>query len=442
MAMLWRYVSFVTLLPLLVTNLAHVAAEHVQKPSFLAQVASDAAKDANHKQGGGFRLVPGIAQMAAGGVNTLNADAGIIYPDATKYHSGSNILENCQPWENCTQQMNDQNLSTTTTLPPASNISDSGEVQHLNRTCPEWFQTQQGCDCIDTCDCNVALFGGKCVTADITYMSTDGEQRKPCGDLNPQIGKFMDTCMPAVAATPEPAVMYKGNSLSVHLDDGETEMYRGWNHRNNQRFLPKDSCFSRDYYCAKFPKFPRCNWQKTYHLSEAMQNDIEMCEAIGDQKSCEGKETCGNGTHGTCRPLCVWTEDAPQWFRDMRGFQNQHIKRTGQDPATVREGRWLPVLQPGFDGGAASRAYANQGTIIKKPTLKAGQEASTPAPVVAKGAGEIGSGRSAGFIPAGQVGQDVGSDAVPIRRGFAPGQLAAARAAAAQERETGSPPSS
>jgi len=374
-------------------------------------------------------LVPGIPELGGGGgVNRMALELGFSPHPIDKYHSGDPKKDTCQPWEDCYSQRIG-NLSTgsevITTPEPTMNISDNGTLTFFkpNSTtddgknvslCREWDLTKQGCQCFDTCECNRnPRFGDadtpKCRTLHIaTVSSTNVTIMEPCGDLDSTTGDYYDTCKYAMAPTPEPEFAF----LPRRKLKGNDTLYRDWNGPKNKRMLPKSSCFHRDYYCAKFPKFSGCVPGLTYKYSESMDNEIKQCEALGEegQKKCEGKKTCGKGKHKSCHPMCVWSEDAPGWFREMRGKQNAWLKKHKVDPA-VEGGpnRFLPVLQPAWTGSQQREGWEGGDEIVKKPTTKAG-ETTTLGPDAQFRAGQLGHGRSGGFVRAPDVGKNVGND--------------------------------
>jgi hypothetical protein len=306
-------------------------------------------------------------------------------------------------------------------------VKKDGALLKPPRTCPEWGATQLGCECLDSCECKVPSGppGAKvhrCRTR-MVKSEVDGSE-SPCGDPD-ATENWYDTCL--VHTTPFPYPKLRTESPKGE-PPADPKLWRNYNSYKNKRFLPKSACYSRDYYCANFPAFPGCDPQKTYsklvrsHLTEEQQAIVDKCKSFTDQKKCEEDETCGKGKHSTCHPTCVYTEDAPMWFRRMRGDANMKIKKSGKDPARTNDGSRLPVLQPGPGTGKGEFGTRNLGpsdatedTVIKSGdvTEKAGAHVTTPAPeqVVA---GDLGTKRSEGWLDPSEVGKNIGSDNVAV----------------------------
>lgn len=376
-------------------------------------------------------LVPGLPELGGGGgMRKFALETGFEPHPIDKYHSGHPKRDTCQPWEDCaSQRIGDLSTSEVTTTPePTMNLSSGGNVTFFNASelpkgedgvvnnettlcLDEWDLTKEGCQCIDACECNRGLENAQstptCKTMHIRTKSfTNQTILEPCGQFDMTSDKFVDTCMPRMAPTMEPEILVIPRKKVV----GNKSLYRDFNSPGNQRFLPKSSCFSRTYYCATFPMFQGCVPGVTYEYTEEIENQVKECKKIEDQKSCEAKELCGKGKHGTCHHMCVWSEDSPGWFRELRGKQNAWLKRHKKDPGTVGESRFLPVLQPAWDGSTIREMHDGADEIIKKQKRDhAGVETTSPPPSHVK-AGDVGNGRSAGFVRAPQVGVNVGND--------------------------------
>jgi hypothetical protein len=416
----------VTVLALLALPIKCLGRNLFKRKKSLAQwnmLDSTQDKSHDHKH----TLVPGINELGGGvAINKFALTIGIEPHPMDKYRSGDPKKDTCQPWEDCgSQGIGNRSVSEVTTTPePTMNITKSGNVKLFNvsnvtddgkdaKLCHEWDLTKQGCQCLDACECNRRnpRFGGEkgfCKTAHIRTLSfTNRENLHPCGDLDMASGDFYDSCSPTLAPTVEPRMAF---IPPVKLKGNDT-LYRDYNGPKNKRFLPKSSCFSRDYYCATFPAFKGCVPGLTYKYSEEIDEEIKTCKAIEDQKKCEAKEKCGKGKHATCHPICVYSEDAPGWFREMRGKQNQWLKRNQRDPAVVGgPRRYSPVLQPAWDGRTQRGAWESGDEIVKKPTEWAGATTTPPPDGFYYPAGILGHGRSAGFVRASDVGKNVGND--------------------------------
>lgn len=364
-------------------------------------------------------LVPGLPELGGGAsINKFALKTGFEPHPIDKYHSGDPKRDTCQPWEDCAGQRISNISEITTTPQPTMNLSSSGNMTFFNASklqkdsksgesnvtvCREWDLTKNGCQCIDTCECNR---GPTCKTVHIrTLSSTNQTLLEPCGNLDLTGGNFFDTCMPAMAPTEEPSITV----VPPKRLKGNKNMYRDFNGPKNKRFLPKTSCFSKTFYCVKFPMFEGCVPGLTYKYSEDMENQVNECKLIEDQKTCEGKELCGKGKHGSCHHMCVWSEDSPGWFRKLRGEQNQWLKKYQRDPATIKSNRYLPVLQPAWEGNHIRSLQDGADDIVKKPTEKAHVDTTPPPPSHVR-AGKVGNERSAGFPRAPQVGVNVGND--------------------------------
>lgn len=369
-------------------------------------------------------LFPGIPEMDVPKLNKVARDAGVEPQEITHLHSGK--IHVCQPWENCEGAAAAVANVTEVTVTVAPQVLGT----YQGHECPEWGPTEQGCHCMDYCACNK---GGQCETKIVMYTDDDGNPAgAKCGTLA-GAGAYMDTCKKA----PESIKVPFASTMKIPKITTNSTHYREFNNEGNKRFLPKKMCWSRDYYCASFPNFPGCNPARTYRtsdtLTEEQRAEIEKCGTFSDQKPCEEHKKCGEGAHGTCYPTCLWGEDAPWWFRELRGKQNMWIKRTHRDP--VKSGvegkrgprKYIPVLQPGSAGVPGQidqslfkgKGYKYVHPSQKRNGTKSGDEdataaadgaaATTPAPVYVR-AGEVGTRRSAGWVRAGMVGKDIGSD--------------------------------
>lgn len=375
-------------------------------------------------------LVPGIPELGMGiPTNKAAFQAGLSPHPIDRYHSGNPERDTCQPWENCSN-FNARNLTEVTTTPfptmniskdgnatffNASNATDKGNAKNplaSNRACDhEWDLTKQGCQCYDSCECNRPTRTGEriCQTIQIRTVSyTNVTEFYDCGDYDGATQKFTDTCRLMIAPTPEPEIYIAPSKKKQSKGKGkEKSLYRDFGAKNNKRFLPKKSCFSKAFYCSSFPMFEGCVPGVTYEYSEEMMREVEECKAIEGQKDCEGKESCGKGKHKTCHHQCVWSEDAPGWFRKLRGEQTMWLKKYQRDPAQIGKGNKLPILQPAWDG--SPQQDEDEETIVagsKKKAAKAAEK-TTPPP---KLAGDVGTGRSKGFVKASDVGKNVAND--------------------------------
>lgn len=367
-------------------------------------------------------MIPGIIENMPEAISKVHQAAGWIPEPTTKLHMGYRHV--CQPWENCEGQdeqlekeIEKKNKKKKTTEIKVE--KKTGALILPPRSCPQWGATQSGCECIDSCDCEKPSGPSeihRCETVPIKWENRSLETR--CGQPE-STGKWFDTCM--VSTTPFPRPKFNiGDTIKKDPPEDKKE-WRNFNSHKNKRFLPKLGCWSRDYYCASFPKFPGCDPGKTYSkliskndLSEEQQKMLDECKKLTDQKKCEAEESCGKGKEGTCHPKCVWSEDAPWWFRKLRGAMNHDIKRSGKDPAgngLDREGNpeLLPVLQPGPGGiGGEHGATIPDKDVVKgsgkKKSKKKKKKDNT------KPAGDVGTKASEGFDKASEVGKNVGND--------------------------------
>lgn len=377
------------------------------------------------------RLIPGIVESMPEAIQKVYTAAGLDPPPMTKIHSGHYHV--CQPWEKCDGQEDtyEEEVINASIVHKAGtqNISKGGALVLPPRKCPEWGATQLGCECLDSCEC-AELSGSqyapvrRCATRKVKSQS-DGTE-SPCGTQEfPGAKVWYDTCL--VHTTPFPRPVLRTDDPKGEAPENKT-LWRNFNAYKAKRFLPKSGCYSRDQYCADFPMFDGCDPEKTYkplhglhtHLSEEQEAVQKKCKAIKDQKKCEEAEECGKGKHKTCHHSCVWTEDAPMWFRTLRGDANMKIKKSKQDPATVGNGEMLPVLQPGpgslggeFGVHSLSKTAhdSDKDTVIKKSDKmeKAGSHMTTPPPEQVL-AGDVGTKRSEGWLDPPEVGKNIGSD--------------------------------
>jgi len=366
------------------------------------------------RSGGGTskaKLFPGIPELNVPALNKVARALGVEPPEITRLHSGK--IHVCQPWEKCEEdEVKAENVTVNVTIVPKHVLG-----AYEGHECKEWGPTQQGCQCRDFCMCNKE--GGTCETKIIEFIGNSGEKEfARCGDFTIGAGTYLDKCVEA----PIPMVNAYASTMNIPDMNFNNTLYREYNSHKNKRHLPKKQCFSRDYYCVTFPKFPGCDSDRTYRAKDQVtpetRAEIAKCQALADQGTCEKEEKCGEGEYGTCYPTCTWGEDSPWWFRRLRGQQNQWIKRNKKDPAAVGKKKYLPVLQPSAGvPGVISKDVMEQAGVsgdtpdsLKKKAKVTTTTTTTTTTLLMVRAGEVGTGRSAGYPSAGNVGLRVGSD--------------------------------
>jgi hypothetical protein len=401
------------------------------------------------------KLIPGLVESSPEGLAKVGRELGVVRPEITKNHMGHHHVR--QPWEEKVEE--EEKKEKEKKIPATMNITKKGALVLPPRECPEWGATQNGCECLDTCEC-AEPYGPKyalvrrCKTR-MVKSESDGSETQ-CGDPEfPGAPDWYDYCLVHTTPFPRP-VLQTVDPTFEH--DPDPKIWRNWDAHKNKRFLPKSACYSRDQYCASFPMFTGCDPSKTQeythlirsHLSDEQQAVVDKCKKIKKQEECEEAKQCGKGKDRTCHHTCVWTEDAPMWFRTMRGKGNMKIKKSRKDPAVVGIGDQLPVLQPGpgvnhgeFGVSGLGKMDSGPEIVIKKSDKrdKAGAHLdrekqmlagfTTPMPL----AGDTGTRRSQGWgeachdrhpstpesranrhmpcgkrLPAGEVGDNVGND--------------------------------
>jgi len=284
-------------------------------------------------------LFPGVPELNVPALNKVARAIGVEPHEVTRLHSGK--IHVCQPWEKCEEdEVKADNKTENMTIVPKQMLG-----AYEGHECSEWGPTAQGCQCRDYCRCNKK--GATCETKIIEFIgNSGGTEYAKCGDFEMGAGTYIDKCLEA----PIPSPNAYASTMKIPDMNFNNTLYREYNAHKNKRHLPKKQCFSRDYYCETFPKFPGCDSDRTYRkkefLTDETKAEIAKCQALMAQGDCEKEEKCGKGEYGTCYPTCTWGEDSPWWFRRLRGKQNQWIKKNKKDPAAVGKQKFLPVLQP------------------------------------------------------------------------------------------------